>query len=189
MPSLVLGVFLGASWLVPLLPRPVLLQGLLGAAAALFLTLRLARTDGSFAVIGLRLDNLLPSTAVFLTATALLAAPALCIGEPVSIAPDEIFRYFFWALFQQFLVVAGFWRNLRENAWLTALAFSIAHAPNVPLMALVFAAETVWLLLFARFRNLASLALAHAGGALVASHALVPVYLPSLRVGLVYWTR
>ncbi|MGH9323229.1 MAG: CPBP family glutamic-type intramembrane protease, partial [Vicinamibacteria bacterium] len=84
------------------------------------------------------------------------------------------------------LVVAGFWRNFRSNAFLTALVFSLAHAPNLPLMALVLVAETVWLLLFARFRNLLSFALAHALAALVVSHALVPDWLPSLRVGLHY---
>jgi hypothetical protein len=158
-----------------------------GAGAVLALSRSIARSGESPRDLGLRLDNLLPATAAFLGVTALLALPAIAAESSISIAPSEIFRYFLWALFQQFLVVAGFWRNFRGNAVLSALVFALAHAPNLPLMALVLAAETVWLLLFARFRNLASLALAHAGAALVVSHALVPEWIPSLRVGLGYW--
>src|SRR5262249_36204265 len=72
---------------------------------------------------------------------------------------------------------------------LAAAVFAAAHAPNLRLMGLVFAAELVWLLGFARFRNLFALALAHAAAALVVKHALVGTWLPSMKVGLGYWRR
>jgi hypothetical protein len=185
-PALVFGAFLVAAWLLPLFPHTVLFQLIIGVAAAVGLAWSIARKKDSLAVLGVRVDNVLAATAVFLLVTAFLATPAYLMDGEISISLDGLVGYFFWALFQQFLVVAGFWRNFRSHALPAALVFSLAHAPNVPLMLLVLAAETLWLLLFARFRNLFSLALAHAVAALIAGQALVPDWIPSLRVGLHY---
>jgi hypothetical protein len=186
-PGIVFGCFLAASWLLPLLPYTVLLQSIVGAAVALGLALDLARKKEPLAPLGVRVDNLLPASAVYLMVTALLIAPAYWGSErDTAISLQKLSLYFLWALFQQFLVVAGFWRNLRRNAFLAALAFSLAHAPNVPLMVLVLVGETVWLLLFGRLRNLFSLALAHALAAVLVSQWLIPGWIPSLRVGLHY---
>jgi hypothetical protein len=56
-------------------------------------------------------------------------------------------------------------------------------------MVLVLVAETVWLVVFSRLRNLFSLALAHALAALLVSQWLIPEWVPSLRVGLHYLER
>jgi hypothetical protein len=188
-PALVFGAFLIAAWLLPLVPHPVLLQSLVGAAAVLGLLWRIARKKESLAELGVRVDNLLPAIGAYLLVSAILVAPAIVLNGEIEIAAEDVFEYFFWALFQQFLVVAGFWRNFRRRAFETALVFSLAHAPNVPLMALVFVVETLWLLLFRRFRNLFALALAHACAALVAGQTLVPEWLSSFRVGLHYLER
>ncbi len=184
--ALVFGAFLVAAWLLPLFPHTVLLQSLFGVGAFLGLAWSIARKKDSLSALGVGVDNILPATAVFLLVTALLVSPAYWMDGEISVTLDEVLGYFFWALFQQFLVVAGFWRNFRSHALPAALVFSLAHAPNVPLMLVVLVAETLWLLLFARFRNLFSLALAHALAALIAGQALVPDWIPSLRIGLHY---
>jgi hypothetical protein len=188
-PALVFGAFVAASWLLPLFPRTVLLQSIFGGGAVLGLSWSIARRKDSLALLGVRADNLLPATAVFLFVTATLIAPAYWMDADMEIALGDLFGYFLWALFQQFLVVAGFWRNFRSQSFPAALVFSLAHAPNVPLMALVLLAESVWLFLFSRFRNLFSLALAHALAALIVSRTIVPDWLSSLRVGLHYLER
>jgi hypothetical protein len=187
-PALVFGAFLVAAWILPLFPHNVLLQSIVGAGAVVGLGWSLARKKDSLAVLGLRLDNLVSASAVLLLITAILLAPAYWLDPDaeIEIALGKLFGYFLWALFQQFLVVAGFWRNFRGHALPTALAFSLAHAPNFPLMALVLVAETLWLVLFARFRNLFGLALAHAFAAVIVGELLVPEWLSSLRVGIHY---
>lgn len=188
-PALVFGAFLVASWLLPLVPHTVLFQSILGAGAVLGLAWSIARNKDSLAILGVRADNVFPATAVFLFVTATLIAPLYWMDADMEIILGDLFGYFPWALFQQFLVVAGFWRNFRCRGLPAALVFSLAHAPNVPLMVLVLLAEAVWLFLFSRFRNLFSLALAHALAAVVVSQAIVPDWLSSLRVGLHYLER
>jgi hypothetical protein len=189
-PGIVFGSFLVAAWVLPLLPQTVLLQCIVGASVALGLAISISRKKESLPRLGVRLDNLLPASAGFLLVTAALIAPAYFGSErEIEVTLPDLFLYFLWALFQQFLIVAGFWRNLRENALLAAIAFSLAHAPNVPLMVLVLVAETVWLLLFTRLRNLFGLALAHALAAILVSQWLVPEWIRSLRVGLHYLER
>ncbi|MGH9322127.1 MAG: hypothetical protein ACRD3V_19860, partial [Vicinamibacteria bacterium] len=89
-PSIVFGIFLVAAWLLPLLPHTVLLQSVVGAGAVVALFFRIARSGEPIAAIGVRVDNLLPASAVFLLVTGLLAAPALWHGQGISIAADEI---------------------------------------------------------------------------------------------------
>jgi hypothetical protein len=186
-PALVFGAFLLAAWLLPLAPQTVLLQSVVGVGAVLGLLWSIARRKESLVEIGVRLDTLLPAMGVYLLVTTVLVAPAIAWDGEIEIAAEDVLGYFFWALFQQFLVVAGFWRNFRRRALPAALVFSLAHAPNLPLMALVFVVETLWLLLFRRFRSLFALALAHACAALVAGQTLVPEWLTSFRVGLHYF--
>jgi hypothetical protein len=197
---LVFGLFLAATWLAPLVPaarRPA--QALLGAAAFLVLVRGLRRDHVAPAALGLRVDNLLAGLLFFLAVDTVAVVSVLGLRGLGGIGAREAAIYWAWALFQQFVVAAGFWRLFRppdrrasiaEEVRASALAaavFSAAHAPNLPLMALVFAAELVWLLGFARFRNLLALAAAHALAALVVKHALVGAWLPSMKVGLGYW--
>jgi len=198
--ALVLGLFLAAAWLAPLVPGARrLVQALLGAAALVVLV-RAVRQDGvALSALGLRVDNL-PGAALFFL--ALDALPLLSMLGPAALADigvEDALTYWAWATFQQFVVTTGFWRVFRpaagrtttgEEARASALAadlFAAAHAPNLRLMGLVFAAELVWLVGFARFRNLFALSLAHAVAALAARHALVGTWLPSMKVGLGYW--
>jgi hypothetical protein len=199
-PSLVLGVFLAASWLAPLVSGwSLVLQSLVGIGAVLGIV-RSAMRDGiALSELGLRVDNLFVSS-VFLLLTVLpLAAMHILAGEP-GFPWSRIPTYFGWAFFQQFVIVAGAWRHFRPGtgstttwgsglpaAALAAGVFALAHAPNLVLMGLVFGAELAWLLCFTRFRNLFALALVHSMAAIVVRHDLVPGFLSSMRVGLRYW--
>jgi hypothetical protein len=200
-PAVVFGVFVAAAWLAPLLPAwRLVLQALLGMGA-LLAVIRNAMRDGvPLSELGLRADNLLASSFLLLLVTVLpLAAMHMLAGRP-GFRPSEVLIYFGWALFQQFVVVAGFWRYFRRptgttTTWRSGLGaavpsaglFALAHAPNLALMGLVFAAELVWLVCFTRFRNLFALALAHSLAAIAVKHDLVPGWLSSMKVGLGYW--
>lgn len=199
-PALVFAVFLGAAWLPPLVPAwRSALQAALGIAALVAIIRSAMRDRVPLSELGLRVDNLLASTFVLLLLTVSpLGGVHMLVGKP-GLRPSEVLIYFAWALFQQFVIVAGFWRYFgppgTSTTWrsgvgaaaLTAGLFALAHAPNLALMRLVFGAELVWLVCFARFRNLFALALAHSVAAIVVKHDLVPGWLSSMKVGLGYW--
>jgi hypothetical protein len=197
----VFGALVAAAWLAPLAPEwTVAIQTALGVAAVAFLLWSARRDRVELAQIGVRADNVLGSSVAFLAPTAVLLASLPWRGERFSLSAFELSSYFLWALFQQFLLVAGFWRHFRGTlesrkpiarelvaAVSAAGVFAAAHAPNARLAGLVFLAEALWLVLFARFRNLGSLALAHAAAALFVAQTLVPEWLPSMTVGIRYW--
>jgi hypothetical protein len=199
-PASVFAVFLAAAWLVPVPPWRLALQVVLGIGALLAI-IRSAMRDGvALSDLGLRMDNLLVSSFVFLLLTVPpLAAVHVLAGKP-GLRSGEVLTYLAWAFFQQFVIVVGFWRYFRQPAWtmtrwrsalgaaaLAAGLFAAVHAPNLALMGLVFAGELVWLVCFTWFRNLFALALAHSVAAIVVRHDLVPAWLSSMKVGLGYW--
>ncbi len=199
-PALVFAVFLAAAWLPPLVPEwRLALQAVLGIGALLAIIRSAIRDGVAFSDLGLRVDNLLASSFLLLLVTVLpLAAMHELTGKP-GLRSSEVLIYFPWAFFQQFIVVAGFWRYFwqpaRPTIWksafgaaaLTSALFALAHSPNLLLMGLVFVAELVWLVCFTRFRNLFALAVAHSLAAIIVKHDLVPGWLPSMKVGLGYW--
>lgn len=202
-PILVFAAFLVAAWVAPLFPAwtgPV--QIALGSAAVLYVFWRARQDELDPHDLGVRVDNLLTSSLVLIGVTSLAVMPLVFGGVELDARmARELPSYFLWASFQQFLVVGGFWRHFRGTeegrlppgraaraAFLAAVVFGLAHAPNTGLMVLVAVAEVLWLLLFARFRNLFALALAHGVAALVVSHTLVPSsWIPSMKVGWEYW--
>lgn len=199
--ALILGLFLAAAWLAPLVPGGRwLLQSALGIGALLVIVGGVRRDGVALRALGLRVDNLLGACLFFLVLDALPLVAVAGLGGFREVDVREVLTYFGWALFQQFVVVAGFWRHLRPGtgpwrsgrselgaAALAAGLFALVHAPNVALMGLVFGAELVWLVCFTRFRNLFAFALAHSLAAIVVKHSLVPGWLPSMKVGLGYW--
>jgi len=202
------------AWLAPLLPgnAPRTAVAATAAVGVAWTLIALRRQRVSLRRLGLRGDNLHRSGPVFL-GCGLVASGAFALAgtlDPTSPGrladPEALAGYALWALFQQFLVVAMLWRHAAHwlgsgdpsrvlsvaNAKLsvvTALAFALIHAPNLRLMALVWVAETAWLLLFARFRNLFALAAAHAVSALAVAEALQPHWLSDARVGLSHLLR
>jgi hypothetical protein len=200
-PVLVLGVFLAAAWLAPLVPDwRWAVQSVLGIGAVLAIVRSAIRDGVAFSELGLRVDNFPTSFVIFLVLTLLPLTAVRGLASDPGFGTSEVLTYFGWALFQQFIVVAGVCRHFRPrrgptSTWrgglgacaLAAGLFALAHAPNLVLMGLVFGAELVWLVCFTRFRNLFALALAHSLAAIVVKHHLVPGWLPTMKVGLRYW--
>jgi hypothetical protein len=199
---LVLALFLAAAWLAPLAPEARLaLQSLLGIAALVVIMRSAVHDRVPLSELGLRVDNVVGSTAFFLAVTLLPLSAVWWLTGAHRFRSRDVLAYVAWALFQQFVVVAGVWRHFRPqtgrpSTWrsdvgpaaLAAGLFAAAHAPNLKLIAIVFGAELVWLIGFTRFRNLFALALAHAVAAVVVKNSLLPGWLHSMKVGLGYWT-
>jgi len=197
-PSVVLGTILAAAWLAPLVSGwSMVLQSVLGIGAVLLICRSWLRDRVAPAELGFRVDNLLTSSILLVVTVLPLAAVHLLVGKE-TFRWNRVPTYFVWALLQQFIVVAGAWRHFPrpttsrkglEAAALAAAFFALAHAPNTILMELCFAGELVWLMCFARFRNLFAVALAHSLAAVAVQQDLVPGCLSSLKVGLHYWWR
>jgi membrane protease YdiL (CAAX protease family) len=103
--------------------------------------------------------------------------------------------YVVWALVQQFLTESFIFVWLesiladgRRAVLVTALLFCLAHIPNPILMATTFAMGLVWSELFRRYRNIYTLAVAHAILGLSLSVTMPEAVTHHMRVGIAYWT-
>lgn len=115
--------------------------------------------------MGIRLDNLARSAALFLTATAVPALLILLLGlaagnyrpEPT----ETLAVYFGWALLQQHVLQNFFFLRLRQSLkWPShaavgaAFLFALLHSPNWALVTLTFLGGLFWCWLFYRSPNL-----------------------------------
>lgn len=136
---------------------------------------RIARAPGILREWGLRLDTLAPSAAacaVFFafTAAAILGWRIWAGWPPMHASAAILFAvYPVWALFQQLFVqtfIAGNLRRLGVSSAVivpvAALLFGLAHAPDLPLMALCAGAGVVWTSIYLRWPNLVPISLTHA---------------------------
>jgi hypothetical protein len=205
---------IGGAWLAPLL-QPAAAAAATAAAVTLGLirvAVSLRRQGVPLRELGIRFDEVPRAGAAFgfcalLTLAGFTLAGGIDPRSPGRLTdPAAIGGYALWALSQQFLVVGVLWHHARRwlgvrdrepmlfpaslrLALVSAIGFALLHAPNLRLMALVLGAELVWLVVFARFRNLFALAAVHAVSALAAAEALQPHWLPTARVGLSYLQR
>lgn len=105
----------------------------------------------------------------------------------------QILGYPLWALEQEFILNSFLFLNLERLAGtrlaivLSALAFAVAHIPNPLLTVLTLLAGLVFCALFARYRNIWALAIAHALlGMTIAASAPVSIT-HRMRVGRGYY--
>ncbi len=102
--------------------------------------------------------------------------------------------YAVWALLQEFIMQSFMYVRLeaafdsrgRALLW-TALLFAAAHVPNPILVPASFGLALVLIWLFARYRNIYTLAAAHAILGLVLSVTLPEALAHHMRVGIAYW--
>lgn len=100
--------------------------------------------------------------------------------------------YAFWTVVQEFIAQAFFYLNLEEALgskraiFANGLLFSIAHWPNPVLVPVTLLGGWVLTTLFARYRNIYPLALAHALVALSIAVAVPDAVHRHMRVGIGY---
>ncbi len=148
------------------------LVALMAAGWLAYLVHRVRREPSLWQAWGFRTDNLLPA----LGEASLLGAAALASIVPFGLdrghfPPPPSFwavlaLYPLWGLAQQFLLQALLARNLRPFLGAgvvpaAAALFSLAHAPDLPLMGLTFAAGLAWTWLYRRRPNLWVLGMWH----------------------------
>ena len=98
-----------------------------------------------------------------------------------------------WALGQQFLLQSFFFLRLeyilgygRKALWTASSLFFVAHLPNPVLLAIAAVAAPISIELFRRYRNIYSLAIAHAFVGLALAVALPDRLTHQMKVGLAY---
>lgn len=140
-----------------------------------YFVVRARREPGLWHEWGFRTDNLAAAARFHLVLggalVAILAAVGwargtLTVNRSVLVV---LAIYPFWALAQQFFLQNAVVRNVldlglgrRLAVPLAAVCFSVAHAPDLPLMRLTAAAGGAWTLVFLRYPNLWALAATHA---------------------------
>lgn len=183
-------------------PRP--LQRYLWWLAAAGVLVIAVRSFEGFAALGLRTTNFLRSSWV-VGAALLVNAIAVFVAtkfNTLHLPPGGVvgflknyWAYSLWALVQQYLLqgffLARFLRLLKgpkAAALAAALAFSIAHLPSPLLTSVTLIWGFAACLLFLRYRNLYSLALAHAILGITISMTVPGPIDHNMRVGLGYLT-
>lgn len=142
--------------------------------------------------MGLRLDNWRDSCKILAVFTG-VAMPVLYLVWqsffPVnnlfyqsSAFWKKLFSYPFWALFQQYIFLAFFFRRYRTifapripvAVFFSALTFAMIHIPNPSLFVLCFAGGIVWAIVYDKSPNLFTIAISQAAfGVFVSSILLV----------------
>ncbi|MBI4230351.1 MAG: hypothetical protein HY608_05905 [Planctomycetes bacterium] len=140
-----------------------------------YFVLRSRRESGLWRAWGFRADNLASSARFHLVLGGALVAFLAAVGwARGTLTIDRgvlvvLAIYPFWALAQQFFLQNAVVRNILDlglgRRWAVALAavcFSVAHAPDLPLMGLTAVAGGAWTMVFLRHPNLWMLSLTHA---------------------------
>lgn len=196
-----LGVGFALILVVIWTPRP--LQRWLWMVAAAFVLAAICMSWDGFRPMGLRITNLLRSLWVVGFALAVAGAAVLLaermhtLNMPAGPIPfvERYGAYMVWAFVQQLLLQSFFLtRSVRllpganSAAILAAFFFAVAHLPNPILTVITLFLGLASCLVFLRYQNLYSLAVAHAIlGIAIAITIPGPVH-HNMRVGLGYLT-
>lgn len=181
-------------------PRPE--QKVLWWVAAAAVAVCIARSFDGTAAMGLRATGFLRSLWVVGVALALCGlAVFIAFRFSTLRIPDggawgfirNYWAYALWALVQQFLLLSFFLlrflrliRNQRLAALAATLLFTLAHLPNPILTAITLIWGGMACLIFLRYRNLYTLALAHAFFGITLSMTVPGPVDHNMRVGLGY---
>ena len=146
----------------------------------------------SFHDLGMRIDNIGPSLKLLLL-PAVLGTVVLAVVWSLIFPVDPEFYlkskfwvkliwYPFWALFQQYIVLAFFFKRLKYIFYpslfpavlCSAIIFSASHIPNPPLMILTFLGGLFWAWVYHLKKNLFTIAVCHGViGAILSKFLLV----------------
>jgi membrane protease YdiL (CAAX protease family) len=130
-------------------------------------------------------------------ALAIPAAFALT-GHPIPANPDwprfrHLWPYVVWAVGQQFLLLSflyvrfEFVLGARAAVIASAVLFTLAHLPNVPLTAMTLLGGLFFAEMFRTYRSILPLAIVHAMMGIAIAYSFPDQFMHHMRVGLSYW--
>jgi membrane protease YdiL (CAAX protease family) len=130
-----------------------------------------------------------------------IAIPAILAltGHPIPANPDwprfrHIWPYVIWAVGQQFLLLSflyvrfEFVLGARLAVAASAVLFTLAHLPNVPLTAMTLLGGLFFAEMFRTYRSIFPLAIAHALMGIAIAFSFPDSLMHHMRVGLSFWT-
>jgi len=120
-------------------------------------------------------------------------------GHPIPANPDwprlrHILPYILWAFGQQFLLISflyvrfEFLLGARMAVFASAILFTLAHLPNLPLTAMTFIGGLFFAEMFRTYRSIFPLAITHPLVGISIAFSFPDSLMHHMRVGLSYWT-
>jgi len=138
------------------------------------------RRNESWKDLGISIDNWVPALKNLLIITIPLMALFSVIWSQKFIVNPQCYKqgefwlklliYPFWAFIQQYIALAFFFRRLNDvfpnyyftAIFLSAILFSAAHLPNLPLVIFSFFGGLLWAWVYHKYNNLIVIVLVHA---------------------------
>jgi membrane protease YdiL (CAAX protease family) len=110
---------------------------------------------------------------------------------------EKIFTYPLWALFQQYIFLAFFFRRYRKifsprahlAVFFSALTFAMIHIPNPPLVIFCFIAGIVWAYAYNKYPNLFTTAISQAVFGILCSNILLVYPLVGPHADIGRWSK
>jgi len=204
--SLGLSIVFGYAWFINPLDRWWLHAICYSIFLGLLFYSKYSRRE-SWRDLGFRWDNCISSGKILLAMTLISMIGLSIIWSQIYPLNLQFYRQGsfwlklttkpFWALFQQYIALAFFFRRLREvffphhylAIFFSAVLFSSVHIPNFPLMIFCFPGGFYWAWVYQRHPNIFTIAMSHAVIAVLCSNVLL-VYSaigPAADVGR--WTK
>ena len=157
--------------------------------------------------IGFRWDNWFPSGKLLITMMLISMIPLIIVWSliyPVDlyfyregIFWSKLVTYPLWALLQQYIAQAFFFRRLREVFFpyhylailFSGVIFSAAHIPNPPLMIFCLLAGIFWSWTYHKYPNLLTIALSHVVLGVICSNLLLMYNIVGPGADVLRWTQ
>ncbi len=187
----------GALWSAGAVQAGWALAGLAWIVAATVMSHRPAQSLG-ITWRGLRQSAWVIAAAIMVSGLLFLTAWLQGTLHPLAGAHKSLWHawlYAVWALVQEFILQSFLYVRLEavlSKGWAlpaTALLFAVAHIPNPILIPASLVLALILTSLFARYRNVYTLAAAHAILGLALSVTLPQALLHNMRVGAAYWLQ
>ena len=189
-------------WIVPLLPHPRQAYGVLAIVIALLLAFCFVRDGYSAWDLGFRFDNFFKVLLDLAPFLILFVVAMLGVGAATGTVKFQS-RFFsmlavvpFWAMFQQYMLLAFANRRLRvilgkgrTSTLATAALFALLHVPNPALMVATAVGGYLWTWEYERQPNLIANSVTHGVASAFLANMLPHWLLKNMVVGYNYFFR